>query len=39
MPASILRWKGGSGGDMILHIVSETHTIANAKYLEISADG
>ena len=39
MPASILRWKGGSGGDMILHIVSATHTIANAKYLEISADG
>lgn len=39
MPLSILRWKGGAGGDMLLYMLSSTNTVLNARYVAISKAG
>lgn len=39
MAVSILRWKGGSGGDMLLHMMSNTCTVLNTRYTKILDSG
>ena len=41
MTVSILRWKGGSGGDMLLYIKSLSHpgSVVNAVYQQVGASG
>ena len=41
MTVSILRWKGGSGGDMLLYIKSLSHpgSVVNAVYQQVADSG
>lgn len=41
MPVSILRWKGGSGGDFVLYAksLSNPGSVINVRYLDVDATG